>query len=159
MFRVLQWVNHPGNLDKASPNAGYVLLMFYHLYEGKSRKYFEDELVECFGSLVKMPLLKPDRSLLPISFWSILEVGINLYNLYTNRHGKLELTKGLYTQEWAKWEKKLRDTLSANAEYLNSIQVNIIIIIFYYYLHLKIEEWEGGFFLLLFSNFKICLSF
>jgi hypothetical protein len=24
-----------GNLDKASPNAGYVLLMFYHLYDGK----------------------------------------------------------------------------------------------------------------------------
>lgn len=66
MFRVLQRVNHPvqfqscffkhplgngslsailrltfffflkGNLDKASPNAGYVLLMFYHLYEGKA---------------------------------------------------------------------------------------------------------------------------
>ncbi|XVF19501.1 hypothetical protein REPUB_Repub11eG0115900 [Reevesia pubescens] len=35
IFRVLQRVNHPGNLDKASPNAGYVLLMFYHLYEGK----------------------------------------------------------------------------------------------------------------------------
>lgn len=64
MFRVLQRVNHPvyfvvlllyiwflvsnsnylllnlfvyfkGNLDKASPNAGYVLLMFYHLYDGK----------------------------------------------------------------------------------------------------------------------------
>ena len=72
---------------------------------------------------------------------------------------RLESTKGSYAQEWAKWEKKLRDTLSANAEHLNSIQVNIIIIIFYYYLHLKIEEWEGGFFLLLFSNFKICLSF
>ena len=133
--------------------------MFYHFYEGKSRKYFEDELVERFGSLVKMPLLKPDKSLLPVSLRSILEVGINLYNLHTNRHGRLESTKGLYAREWAKWEKKLRDTLSANAEYLNSIQVNIIIIIFYYYLHLKIEEWEGGFFLLLFSNFKICLSF
>lgn len=24
-----------GNLDQGSPNAGYVLLMFYHLYEGK----------------------------------------------------------------------------------------------------------------------------
>ncbi|PKI62581.1 hypothetical protein CRG98_017003 [Punica granatum] len=61
LFRVLQRVNHPGNLDKASPNAGYVLLMFYHLYEGKSRQEFEDELVERFGSLVKMPLLKSDR--------------------------------------------------------------------------------------------------
>ncbi|KAK4762391.1 hypothetical protein SAY86_008159 [Trapa natans] len=36
MFRVLRRDNHPGNLDKASPNAGYVLLMFYHLYEGKA---------------------------------------------------------------------------------------------------------------------------
>ncbi|XVF04971.1 hypothetical protein REPUB_Repub05bG0129700 [Reevesia pubescens] len=123
MFRVLQRVNHPGNLDKASPNAGYVLLMFYHLYEGKSRKYFEDELVERFGSLVKMPLLKPDRSPLPVSLRSILEEGINLYNLHTNRHGRLESTKGSYAQEWIKWEKNLRDTLSANAEYLNSIQV------------------------------------
>ncbi|CAN1131800.1 tRNA ligase 1 [Linum perenne] len=61
IFRVLQRVNHPGNLDKASPNAGYVLLMFYHLYEGKSRSEFEDELVERFGSLVKMPLLKSER--------------------------------------------------------------------------------------------------
>ncbi|XWS71328.1 hypothetical protein CRYUN_Cryun03dG0128800 [Craigia yunnanensis] len=123
MFRVLQRVNHPGNLDKASPNAGYVLLMFYHLYEGKSRKYFEDELVERFGSLVKMPLLKPDRRSLPVSLRLILEEGINLYNLHTNRHGRLESTKGTYAQEWAKWEKKLRETLSANAEYLDSIQV------------------------------------
>ncbi|XP_022732518.1 tRNA ligase 1 isoform X2 [Durio zibethinus] len=123
MFRVLQRVNHPGNLDKASPNAGYVLLMFYHLYEGKSRKYFEDELVERFSSLVKMPLLKPDRSPLPLSLRSVLEEGINLYNLHTNRHGRLESTKGTYAQEWAKWEQKLRDTLSANAEYLNSVQV------------------------------------
>ncbi|KAK6926834.1 tRNA ligase, phosphodiesterase, partial [Dillenia turbinata] len=60
IFRVLQRVNHPGNLDSASPNAGYVLLMFYHLYEGKSRKEFEAELVERFGSIVKMPLLKTD---------------------------------------------------------------------------------------------------
>ncbi|XP_017982896.1 PREDICTED: uncharacterized protein LOC18590095 isoform X2 [Theobroma cacao] len=123
MFRVLQRVNHPGNLDKASQNAGYVLLMFYHLYEGKSREYFEDELVERFGSLVKMPLLKPDRSPLPVPLRLILEEGINLYNLHTNSHGRLESTKGSYAQEWAKWEKKLRDTLFANAEYLNSIQV------------------------------------
>ncbi|XWS52708.1 hypothetical protein CRYUN_Cryun11dG0094000 [Craigia yunnanensis] len=116
MFRVLQQVNHPGNLDKASTNAGYVLLMFYHLYEGKSRKYIGDELVERFGSLVKMPLLKPDRSPLPVSLRSILEEGINLYNLHTNRHGRLESTRGSYAQEWDKWEKKLRDTLSANAD-------------------------------------------
>ncbi|KAL5996704.1 hypothetical protein ACLOJK_007623 [Asimina triloba] len=61
IFRVLQRVNHPGNLDKASPNVGYVLLMFYHLYEGKNRREFESELSERFGSLVKMPLLKNDR--------------------------------------------------------------------------------------------------
>ncbi|KAJ6750076.1 hypothetical protein OIU85_000682 [Salix viminalis] len=61
MFRVLQRVNHPGNLDKRSPNAGYVLLMFYHLYDGKNRAEFESELIERFGSLVKMPLLRSDR--------------------------------------------------------------------------------------------------
>lgn len=123
MFRVLQRVNHPGNLDKGSPNAGYVLLMFYHLYEGKSRKEFEGELVERFGSLVKMPLLKSDRSPLPDPVKSILEEGINLYNLHTSRHGRMESTKGSYAKEWAKWEKQLREVLIRNAEYLNSVQV------------------------------------
>ncbi|RYR70338.1 hypothetical protein Ahy_A03g016836 [Arachis hypogaea] len=124
MFRVLQRVNHPGNLDKASPNAGYVLLMFYHLYEGKSRKEFESELIERFGSLVKMPLLKPDRTPLPEALHSVLEEGIDLYKLHTKRHGRLESTKGSYAQEWTKWEKQLRDILSGNADYLNSVQAS-----------------------------------
>lgn len=38
---------------------------------------------------------------------------------------RLESTKGTYTREWDKWERKLREVLLANAEYLNSIQVNI----------------------------------
>ena len=58
---VLQRVSHPGSLDKNSKNVGYVLLMFYNLYEGKSRSEFETELQEHFGLLVKMPLLKSDR--------------------------------------------------------------------------------------------------
>lgn len=123
IFRVLHRVNHPGNLDKSSPNAGYVLLMFYHLYDGKSRKEFETELIERFGSLVKMPLLKSDRSPLPEILRSTLEEGINLYKLHTNRHGRLESTKGSYSKEWANWEKQLRETLHENAEYLNSIQI------------------------------------
>ncbi|XP_058108082.1 tRNA ligase 1 isoform X2 [Magnolia sinica] len=123
IFRVLQRVNHPGNLDKASPNAGYVLLMFYHLYEGKNRREFESELSERFGSLVKMPLLRNDRSPLPDPVKAILEEGINLYMLHTNRHGRLDSTKGSYAREWAQWEKRLREILFGNAEYLNSIQV------------------------------------
>ncbi|XP_028775864.1 tRNA ligase 1, partial [Neltuma alba] len=123
MFRVLQRVNHPGSLDKASPNAGYVLLMFYHLYEGKSRREFEGELIERFGSLVKMPLLKSDRNPLPQQVQSILEEGINLYKLHTKRHGRLESTKGSYAKEWTMWERKLREILFGNDEYLNSIQV------------------------------------
>ncbi|KAK9732611.1 hypothetical protein RND81_04G010000 [Saponaria officinalis] len=123
MFRVLQRVNHPGNLDKASPNAGYVLLMFYHLYEGKTRKEFEAELIERFGSLVRMPLLKPERNSLPDSVKSILEEGINLYRLHTKRHGRMESTKGTYAMDWSKWEKQLRETLLYNADYLGSIQV------------------------------------
>lgn len=123
MYRVLQRVNHPGNLDKTSPNAGFVLLMFYHLYEGKTRKEFDNELIERFGSLIKMPLLKSDRSPLPDPVRSVLEEGINLYDLHRNRHGRMESTKGTYTREWAKWEKQLREVLLANAEYLNSIQV------------------------------------
>ncbi|EEF36017.1 hypothetical protein RCOM_1399320 [Ricinus communis] len=121
IFRVLQRVNHPGNLDKASPNAGYVLLMFYHLYDGKSRKEFESELIERFGSLVKMPLLKSNRSPLPDPVRSILEEGINLYRLHTNRHGRLESTKGSYAKEWASWEKRLREVLLGNTEHLSSI--------------------------------------
>ncbi|XP_042002958.1 tRNA ligase 1-like isoform X1 [Salvia splendens] len=123
IFRVLHRANHPGNLDNSSPNAGYVLLMFYNLYEGKDRKEFETELIERFGSIVKMPLLEPKRPPLPESVRSVLEEGLSLYKLHCRQHGKLDSTKGQYAKEWTKWEKQLRDTLSANADYLNSIQV------------------------------------
>ncbi|CAH9130263.1 unnamed protein product [Cuscuta epithymum] len=123
IFRVLHRVNHPGNLDKSSPVVGYVLLMFYNLYDGKSREEFETDLIGRFGSLVKIPLLKPERPPLPHSVKSILEEGMKLYNLHTSRHRRLEPTKGTYAKEWAKWEKQLRDVLYANADYLNSIQV------------------------------------
>ncbi|KAL7153797.1 hypothetical protein ABFS83_04G192500 [Erythranthe nasuta] len=123
IFRVLNRSNHPGNLDKSSPSAGYVLLMFYHLYDGKNRTEFEAELIDRFGSLVKMPLLKPNRAPLPESVRSTLEEGLDLYNLHTRRHGRLESSKGTYCKEWAKWETQLRETLLRNVEYLNSIQV------------------------------------
>ncbi|KAL1552855.1 tRNA ligase 1-like isoform X1 [Salvia divinorum] len=123
IFRVLRRANHPGNLDSSSPNAGYVLLLFYHLYEGKDRKEFETELIERFGSIVKMPLLEPKRPPLPESLKSILEEGLSLYKLHCRQHAKLDSTKGKYAEEWTKWEKQLRNTLSANADYLNSIQV------------------------------------
>ncbi|KAH6814067.1 RNAligase [Perilla frutescens var. frutescens] len=130
IFRVLHRVNHPvimilaqGNLDKSSPNAGYVLMMFYHLYDGKDRKEFETELIERFGSIVKIPLLEPKRSPLPESVKSTLEEGLSLYKLHSIQHGKLDSSKGQYAKEWAKWEKQLRDTLFANAEHLNSIQL------------------------------------
>lgn len=123
IFRVLHRANHPGNLDKNSPNAGYVLLMFYNLYNGKSRAEFEGELIERFGALVKMPLLKPDREPLPDSVKSVLEEGLNLYKLHQKRHGRLDSTKGSYAGDWKKWERKLREVLFSNAEYLDSIQV------------------------------------
>jgi len=44
MFRVLQRVNHDGHLDEALWNAGYVLLKFYNLYEGKVCPF----LINCF---------------------------------------------------------------------------------------------------------------
>ncbi|KAM0861972.1 hypothetical protein ACQ4PT_045558 [Festuca glaucescens] len=96
MFRVLKRVNHPGNLGENSLNAGNVLIMFYKLYDGKSRREFESELYERFGSLVKMPLLKPDRE---------------------------EPSNDAYAKEWEKWEKKLRKILFRNDDYLKSIQV------------------------------------
>ncbi|KAG7536957.1 tRNA ligase phosphodiesterase [Arabidopsis suecica] len=77
-----------GKLDKESSNAGYVLLMFYHLYEGKNRSEFESELIERFGSLIKMPLLKSDRTPLPDPVKSVLEEGIDLFNLHNRRHGR-----------------------------------------------------------------------
>ncbi|WCJ31033.1 tRNA ligase 1 [Euphorbia peplus] len=121
-LRVLQRVNHPGNLDKGCPNAGYVLLMFYHLYDGKSRNEFESELIERFGSLVKMPLLKSD-SPLPDPVRMILEEGINLYKFHTSKHRRLPSTNESYAKEWSNWEKQLRKVLLGNAQYLNSIQV------------------------------------
>ncbi|KAF5200007.1 tRNA ligase [Thalictrum thalictroides] len=123
IFRVLQRANHPGNLDKASPNAGYVLLMFYHLYDGKDRREFESELAERFGTVVKIPLLKAERSPLPIPVKSVIEEGLNLYKLHTRRHGRLDSTKGAYSKEWTNWEKRLREVFSGNADYLNAIQV------------------------------------
>ncbi|KAM7496694.1 hypothetical protein LguiA_021108 [Lonicera macranthoides] len=129
IFRVFHRVNHPGNLELASPNAGYVMLMFYHIYEVKSRKAFETELIERFGSLVKIPLLKSDRDPLPDSIKSILVEGINLYGLHTNKHGSLDSTKGTYARDWARWEKQLRDTLFANSKYLYSIQVPFQIVV------------------------------
>ncbi|KAD4384472.1 hypothetical protein E3N88_24640 [Mikania micrantha] len=123
IYRVLNRVNHPGNLDKSSPNVGYVLLMFYHLYDGKNRSEFESQLIERFGSLVKMPLLKSERSPLPDSVKTVLEEGINLYRLHANRHGRSEPSKGTYAKEWSVWEKQLREVLFGSANYLTSIQV------------------------------------
>ncbi|KAM0897275.1 hypothetical protein ACQ4PT_022646 [Festuca glaucescens] len=96
MFHVLKRVNHLGNLGENSLNAGNVLIMFYKLYDGKSRREFESELYERFGSLVKMPLLKPDRE---------------------------EPSNDSYAKEWEKWEKRLRKILFRNDDYLKSIQV------------------------------------
>ncbi|KAF3330233.1 hypothetical protein FCM35_KLT05564 [Carex littledalei] len=136
IYRVLQRANHPGNLDASSKNPGYVLLMFYHLYDGKARKIiyfysrsitsrrnFDSELYERFGSLVKMPVLKPDRDPLPDAVKSIMEEGISLFRLHQDKHGRLEPSKGTYAREWAQWESKLRKIMTDNAGYINSIQV------------------------------------
>ncbi|KAF3790306.1 hypothetical protein EJ110_NYTH09213 [Nymphaea thermarum] len=99
IFRVLNRVNHP------------------------DRREFENDLAERFGTLVKMPLLQPDRAPLPDPVRNVLEEGLDLYKLHTSKHGRLDSTKGTYATDWARWEKKLRETLFANAEYLNAIQV------------------------------------
>jgi len=102
---------------------GYVLLMFYNLYEGKSRSEFETEMHEHFGMLVKMPLLNPNRDHFPNSIKGILDEGLNLYKLHTNRHGKLDCAKGSYGKKWSRWERQLREILFANADYLTMIEV------------------------------------
>ncbi|WZZ56798.1 hypothetical protein YC2023_056905 [Brassica napus] len=120
---IVSFIHCQGNLDKASSNAGYVILMFYHLYEGKNRKEFEGELIERFGSVVKIPLLRSDRSPLPVPVKSILEEGIDLFQLHSRRHGRWVSAKGTYAVEWTKWENQLRNTLIANSEYINYVQV------------------------------------
>lgn len=55
---------------------------------------------------------------------SVLEEGINLYQLEKEREGRWDYSKELYAEEWAKWEKKLRETLLSNADYFNSVQVS-----------------------------------
>ncbi|KAL3700604.1 hypothetical protein R1sor_018626 [Riccia sorocarpa] len=122
-YRVLQRVDHPGKLDKNSPNPGFVLLMFYNLYNGKDRKEFEEELRERFGHLVKMPLLKADREPMPKAILDVLERGLDLYKKHTTKHGRAESFKGSFKDAWAAWEELLRKTLSANTQYLNNIQV------------------------------------
>ncbi|CAM6083091.1 unnamed protein product [Calypogeia fissa] len=121
--RVLQRVEHPGKLDKNSPNPGAVLLMFYNLYNGKDRKEFEEELQDRFGHLVKMPLLKADREPLPTAVREVIEQGLALQKKHVSKHGRLESTKGTFKDAWATWEAQLRKTLSAHSKYLDSIQV------------------------------------
>ncbi|XBJ13281.1 hypothetical protein VPH35_017662 [Triticum aestivum] len=118
MFPVLQRVNHEGNLDKASPTAGKVLLKFYNLYDDKNRREFKGRLHERFGYLVKMPLLKPDRAPLPGDVKSILDEGLSLFILHRSRH-----LRRVEPSEWAQWEERLREILFENADYLKSIQV------------------------------------
>uniref|UniRef100_M8ASH2 tRNA ligase phosphodiesterase domain-containing protein n=1 Tax=Aegilops tauschii TaxID=37682 RepID=M8ASH2_AEGTA len=117
MFPVLQRVNHEGNLDKASPTAGKVLLKFYNLYDDKNRREFKGRLHERFGYLVKMPLLKPDRAPLPGDVKSILDEGLSLFILHRSRH-----LRRVEPSEWAQWEERLREILFENADYLKSIQ-------------------------------------
>ncbi|KAG8081000.1 hypothetical protein GUJ93_ZPchr0007g3918 [Zizania palustris] len=97
------------------------LLMFYNLYDGKNRREFESELYERFGSLVKMPLLKPDRAPLPDEVKVILDEGLSLFRLHQSRHGRADPSKGAYANEWAQW-RKIAPNLFANTDYLNSIQ-------------------------------------
>ncbi|KAH7444044.1 hypothetical protein KP509_02G061700 [Ceratopteris richardii] len=122
MYRVIQRQNHPGNLDKESPNAGYVLLMFYNLYSRKNRKEFEGALRQQFGFLVKLPILKPERPPLPSAIQDVLSEGLDLFGSHSRKHGKLDSSKGSLSQKWSIWEKNLRQVLNRNAVYFNDIQ-------------------------------------
>lgn len=123
MHRVLQRANHPGNLDKKSPNAGYVLLMFYDLYSGKDRKEFEETLKEDFGYLVKFPVLKANRPPLPSSIEEVLSEGLKLFQRHAGKHRKMDSSKGSYAPKWSIWEKQLREVLNGNTAYFKDVQV------------------------------------
>ncbi|TVU04493.1 hypothetical protein EJB05_47604, partial [Eragrostis curvula] len=120
MFRALG--NYLGNMDAAS-SAVYVLLRFYHLYEGHSRRKFETDLYDTFGSLVKMPLLKAERDPLPDVVQHVLEEGIGLFVLHEKKHRSVTPSEGAYAQDWSQWVEKLDMILVENASHLNSIQV------------------------------------
>lgn len=122
-YRVLQRTNHPGKLDKNTPNPGYVLLMFYNLYDGMDRKEFEEELTSQFGHLVKIPVLKQNRTPMPKALMNILEEGLDLYNRHTRNHGRLESLFGSFKDEWIEWEKGLKKVLVEHKNYLIEIQV------------------------------------
>ncbi|KAH7445091.1 hypothetical protein KP509_02G106200 [Ceratopteris richardii] len=113
MFRVIQRVNHPGNLDKDSPNAGYILLMFYKLYSGKDRKEFEQTLRQRFGYLVKLSTLKSNSVI-----EHVLSEGLELFDLHSMKHKSSKRTSA----KWSAWEKHLREVLNENASYFNDIQ-------------------------------------
>lgn len=122
-YRVLQRVDHPGNLDKKSPNAGYVLLLFYNLYAGKDRKEFEDSFKRHFGHLVKLPVLKESRPCMPSSILDTFTRGLELYKRHSAKHKRLDSTQGVFQQDWSNWEKQLRAVLNGNAAYFQVIQV------------------------------------
>lgn len=72
-------------------------------------------LVQCFGSPIKMPLLKDDRSPLLDDMKFVSEEGINLCKLHTNKHGRMESAKGSYAKEWVKWDKQLQDVYATES--------------------------------------------
>ncbi|KAG0576428.1 hypothetical protein KC19_5G079000 [Ceratodon purpureus] len=123
IYRVLQRTNHPGKLDKNTPNPGYVLLMFYNLYDGMDRKEFEEELTSQFGHIVKIPVLKLNRSPMPRAVLNFLEEGLDLYNRHTRKHGRLESLHGSFKDEWMEWERGLRKIMVEHKEYLLEVQV------------------------------------
>uniref|UniRef100_A0ACD5Z304 Uncharacterized protein n=1 Tax=Avena sativa TaxID=4498 RepID=A0ACD5Z304_AVESA len=96
----------------------------------QSRTEFESELYERFGSLVKMPLLKPDRALLPGDVKSILDEGLSIFKLHRSRRGRRKRSNGSYaSEEWEQWEKRLREILFKNEDYLKSIQVPFEVVV------------------------------
>ncbi|XP_002993571.2 tRNA ligase 1 [Selaginella moellendorffii] len=123
IFRVLHREQHPGNLDKNSPYPGYVLMMFYNLYDGMDRSEFDAELHKRFGYLIKFPLLKPNRPPLPGPLKAVLDEGLELFRKHAAKHGKADPSKGSFKGEWDAWEKKLKDTMLAHSAHINGIQV------------------------------------
>lgn len=123
MYRVLQRVNHPGNLDRNSPTPGYVLLMFHSLYEGTDREEFEAALKKKYGYLVKLPLLKNNRAQMPDEVLQVMKDGFSLFKRHKAKHGRTDALQGSFKNEWVEWEKRLKDVLFTNSTYLDAIQV------------------------------------
>eukprot|EP00271_Cylindrocystis_brebissonii_P006260 TRINITY_DN18972_c0_g1_i1.p1 TRINITY_DN18972_c0_g1~~TRINITY_DN18972_c0_g1_i1.p1 ORF type:complete len:1171 (+),score=244.92 TRINITY_DN18972_c0_g1_i1:325-3837(+) len=124
-WRVLQRTNHPGGLDGTTPVPGSVLLLFYHLYDRRSREEFEHDLRGRFGSLVQIPVLQANRPPMPASVLDIMAAGEKLHWKMKAKNGnkKVEPMDSSLAAEWKQWDAALKKTMEEHDAHMRAVQV------------------------------------